>query len=183
VPLTRIEIEQKLSRSRADCIDHLSALTEEELHAPRTQSQHDPELWWSRADHFIHTTLIERTFNGIIRRHIAGEKGMAGSPVQLGDDGEPVTSWDEIMKLVNAYTEEWAIEHRGKPLDELVRIGAEVRGDTLQLLSSLTDEQLADRIPGAPWAGGRIGGMLAVNADHALAHHGYGTDGSGPEHP
>lgn len=33
------------------------------------------------------------------------------------------------MAAVNRYTEEWAVEHRGKPLDELVRIGAEVRGD------------------------------------------------------
>ena len=119
----------------------------------------------------------------MIRRHVAGEQGMAGSPVQLDDEGKPATSWDEIMKAVNRFTEDWAIQHRGKPLDELVRIGAEVRGDTLQLLSSLTDEQLADRIPGAPWAKGVVGGIIAINADHAYAHHGYGEGGGGPEHP
>jgi hypothetical protein len=183
VPLNRIEIEQKLSKSRADCIDKLSAMTEEELYAPQTQSEHDPSLWWSRADHFIHTTAIEKNFNAMIRRHVAGEQGMAGSPVNLDDDGKPVGSWEDIMKAVNAWTEEWAIQHRGKPLDELVRIGADVRGDTLQLLSSLTDEQLADTIPGAPWAKGVVGGIIAINADHAFAHHGYGSDGSGPEHP
>lgn len=181
--MDRIKIEMKLSRSRVACIEHLQTLTEEELYAPRTQSEHDPELWWSRADHFVHTTLIERNFNAMIRRHLAGDVAMAGSPVQLDDEGKPATSWPDIMKAVNAFTEEWAVEHRGKPLDELVRIGAEVRGDTLQLLSSLTDEQLVDRIPGAPWAGGVIGGILAINADHALAHDGYGEDGPDHEHP
>ena len=181
--MDRIEIELKLNRSRSECIERLSALSDEELHAPRTQSEHDPSLWWSQADHFIHTTAIEKNFNAMIRRHVAGEPGMAGSPVQLDDDGKPATSWDDIMKKVNAFTEEWAIQHRGKPLDELVRIGAEVRGDTLQLLSSLTDEQLADRIPGAPWAKGVIGGIIAINADHAYAHRGYGEGGTGPEHP
>ena len=181
--MDRIEIELKLNRSRTDCIERLSALSEEELYAPRTQSEHDPSLWWSQADHFIHTTAIEKNFNAMIRRHIAGEPGMAGSPVQLDDEGKPATSWDDIMKKVNAFTEEWAVQHRGKPLDELVRIGAEVRGDTLQLLSTLTDDQLADRIPGAPWAKGVIGGIIAINADHAYAHHGYGEGGTGPEHP
>ena len=179
--MSRIEIELKLHRSRVESIERLQGLTEEELYAPRTQSEHDPDLWWSRADHFVHTTLIERSFNAMIRRHVAGGVGMEGSPVQLDEAGTPATSWTDIMKAVNAYTEEWAIEHRGKPLDELVRIGADVRGDTLQLLASLTDEQLADRIPGAPWAGGVIGGILAVNADHAIAHRGYGEHHEGHE--
>lgn len=116
----------------------------------RTRSEHDPDLWWSRADHFIHATRIERSFNDVIRRHVDGGVGMAGSRVQLDAEGKPEGSWDDIMKSVNAYTEKWAVENRGKPLDELVRIGSEVRGETLQLLSTLTDEQLADRIPGAP---------------------------------
>ena len=44
--MDRIEIELKLNRSRTDCIERLSKLTDEELHAPRTQSEHDPSLWW-----------------------------------------------------------------------------------------------------------------------------------------
>ncbi len=181
--MDRIEIELQLHRSRTACIEELRALTEEELHAPRTRSDHDPSLWWSRADHFVHTTLIERNFNDMIRRHVAGEVAMAGSPVQLDDELQPTSSWEDIMAAVNRFTEEWAVEHRGKPLDELVRIGAAVRGDTLRLLSELTDEQLADRIPGAPWANGVVGGIIAINAAHAEAHHGYGTDGPGPAHP
>ncbi|MDY7100850.1 MAG: DinB family protein [Actinomycetota bacterium] len=182
VDVDRIEIELRLNRTRTSCIEHLRTLSEDELHAPRTRSEHDPSLWWSEADHFVHTTLIERNFNDMIRRHLAGEVAMAGSPVQLDDDLKPATSWDEIMKAVNRFTEEWAVEHRGKPLDELVRLGAQVRGETLQLLSELTDEQLADRIPSAPWANGVVGGILAANADHAEIHHGWGVNGPGPEH-
>lgn len=188
--MNRIEIEQKLNKSRTQLIDELSALSEEELYAPRTQSEHDPDLWWSRADHFIHTTLIEKNFNKMIRVHLAGGQGMSVMGAGEGDDGEgplKLTGKDvdfaAIMKRVNAFTEKWAIENRGKSLDELVRIGSEVRGDTLQLLSTLTDEDLAQKIPGAPWAGGIVGGIIAVNADHAIAHHGYGTDHDHHEHP
>ena len=181
--MNRIEIEQKLNKSRTQLIDELSQLSDEELYAPRTQSEHDPKLWWSRADHFIHTTLIEKNFNEMIRRHLAGGDGMSAMRID-GEAGEAAAhnltdrnaDWAAIMRRVNAFTEKWAVEHRGKPLDELVRIGAEVRGDTLQLLSSLSDDDLAQKIPGAPWAHGIIGGILAVNADHALAHHEYGRD-------
>ena len=45
--MSRIEIELKLHRSRVECIEQLQGLTEEELYASRTQSEHDPDLWWS----------------------------------------------------------------------------------------------------------------------------------------
>jgi hypothetical protein len=45
-----------------------------------------------------------------------------------------------------------------------------VRADTLQLLSELTDEDLASKIPGAPWGDGTVGGVLAVHAAHHRMH-------------
>jgi hypothetical protein len=82
------------------------------------------------------------------------------------------------MAGVHRWTESWADEHRGKPLDELVRIGLAVRADTLALLASLTDEQLASTIPGAPWADGTVGGILAVNADHGRQHFAWAQEGT-----
>ena len=172
--MNRIEIETKLNTDRAWLLERLSAMTEEELYAPRTPSEHDPEKTWSFADHFIHTTLIERNFNDMFRRHITGEQGMT---LGRNKDGSQ-QSREEIMAGVHLWTEKWAEEQRGKPLDELVRIGAETRAETLKLLSELTQEQLDSKIPGAPWADGTVGGVMAVNADHGRMHFNYAKEGT-----
>ena len=172
--MNRIEIEARLSGDRAWLIEKLAAMSPDELFAPRTRSEHDPDKTWSYADHFVHTTLIERNWNEMFRRHLAGGQGMAR---RQNADGSPQTQ-EQIMAWLHGWTEGWASEHRGKPLDELVRIGAETRADTLRLLSELSQEQLDSKIPGAPWADGTVGGIMAANADHALMHYGYAKEGS-----
>jgi len=176
--VNRIEIEIKLNRGRADALERLAAMDEDELRRPRTQSEHDPDSWWSYADHFIHTTLIERNFNAMIRRHIRGEQGMDRELVD--ESGSALRSREDVMAYVHAFTEKWKVENDGKPVDELARIGAEVRSDTLALLSELNDDQLASKIPGAPWADGTVGGIMAVHADHGLMHQRWAEEGAGP---
>lgn len=171
--MNRIEIEVKLNRDRAWLLETLSAMDEDELRAPRTRSEHDPEKTWSFADHFVHTTLIERNWNEMIRRHVGGESGMAP---RVAGDGTP-QSREDVMAGIHRWTESWADKNRDKPLDELVRIGLEVRADTLALLSKLTDEQLASKIPGAPWADGTVGGIMAANADHGRTHFKWAKEG------
>jgi len=172
--MNRIEIEIKLNRDRAWLLETLGAMSPGELHAPRTRSEHDPNKWWSYADHFIHTTRIERNWNDMIRRHLRGEPAL---PRRLREDGTP-QSREEVMAGIRAWTEAWADEHRGKPFAELVRIGLAVRAETLALLAELTDAQLAEQIPGAPWADGTIGGILAANADHGRMHFRWAREGS-----
>jgi hypothetical protein len=58
----------------------------------------------------------------------------------------------------------------------VVALGASARAITLQLLSELTDEQLEETLPGAPWADGTIGGVLAANADHGRMHWKWAKD-------
>ncbi|MEX2080218.1 MAG: DinB family protein [Dehalococcoidia bacterium] len=172
--MNRIEIEIKLNRDRAWLLETLSGMTAEELSAPRTPSEHDPAETWSFADHFIHTTLIEQNWNGMFRRHIAGEPGMQA---RLSGDGSP-QSREEVMAGIHRWTEDWAGKHRGKGLDELVTIGLGVRADTLRLLSELTDEQLESKIPGAPWADGTVGAIMAANADHGRMHYKWASEGA-----
>lgn len=171
--MNRIEIEEKLNQDRAWLLAALAAMPAEELHAPRTRSEHDPARTWSLADHFIHTTLIERNWNDMFRRHLAGEQGM-----RLGrnSDGSQ-QSREEIMAGVHRWTEEWAEKHRGLPLDELVRVGAATRAETLALLSELTQADLDSKIPGAPWADGTVGGIMAANADHGRTHYRWAKEG------
>jgi len=170
--MDRIEIEIRLNRDRAWLLERLGAMPVEELMAPRTFSEHDPESCWSFADHFVHTTLIERNWNAMIRRHVSGDRGLEP---RLRSDGSQ-QSMDEIMASIHSWTEEWKAEHSGKPFSELVRIGQEVRGDTLALLAELSDDDLASKIPGAPWADGTVGAILAANADHGRMHYGWAQE-------
>ncbi len=170
--MNRIEIEITLNRDRAWLLERLGAMTVDELTAPRTFSEHDPESRWSFADHFVHTTLIERNWNAMFRRHVSGDPGLEP---RLRSDGSP-QSMDEIMASIHAWTEEWKAEHSGKSFVELVRIGQEVRADTIALLAELTDEDLASTIPGAPWADGTVGGIMAANAGHGRMHYGWAEE-------
>ncbi len=172
--LNRIEIETKLNTDRAWLLETLSAMSPEELYAPRTPSEHDPAKNWSYADHFIHTTLIEHNWNAMFRRHLSGEPGMAA---RVNKDGSAQTR-EEIMAGIHTWTEAWAEKHRGKSLDELVRVGLETRSETLKLLCELTQEQLDSKIPGAPWADGTVGGIMAANAGHGRTHFKWAKEGT-----
>jgi hypothetical protein len=172
--MNRVEIEVKLNQDRAWLLSTLSSMSEEELTRPRTASEHDASKTWSYADHFIHTTLIEENWNAMFRRHLSGEPGM---PKRISKDGTPQTR-DEVMKGIHKWTEDWADKHRGKPFEELVRVGLAIRADTLSLLAELTDEQLASTIPGTPWADSTVGGIMAANADHGRLHFNYAKTGT-----
>ncbi len=170
--MNRIDIEIKLNRDRAWLLERLGAMSVEELSAPRTFSEHDPESRWSFADHFVHTTLIERNWNAMFRRHVSGDQGLEP---RLRSDGSP-QSMDEIMASIHEWTEEWKAEHSGQSFAELVRVGQAVRADTIALLAELSDEDLASKIPGAPWADGTVGGIMAANADHGRMHYGWAEE-------
>lgn len=174
--MNRSEIEVKLHRGRADALEMLAAMDQTDLRAPRTRSEHDAESWWSWADHFIHISLIEKNFNAMIRRHLSGEQGMDAAMVD--ESGKTLRPLGDIMAYVHERTEAWKVKHQDRPLDELVRVGAAVRSDTLELLSELDDEQLQSKIPGAPWADGTVGGILAVHTDHWKMHRKWAHEGS-----
>lgn len=171
--MRRIEIETKLNRDRAWLLDTYAGLDEATLHSGITPSEHDPANLWTALDHLAHLALIEHNFAAMVRRHVAG----SDNPVGLlnGPDGAPRTR-DQIMASVHAMTEEWQRKHAGKSMSEVVALGQEARAVTLQLLSELTDEQLAEVLPGAPWADGTIGGVLGANADHGRMHWKWVTD-------
>ena len=46
-------------------------------------------------------------------------------------------------------------------------------------MKELTNEQLTEKLPGAPWADGTIGGVLAVNGDHGRVHWSWLREGLG----
>ncbi len=78
--------------------------------------------------------------------------------------------------MVHAMTERFQQEHRHDSLSEVVALTGAARGETLQLLAELSDEQLEEKLEGAPWADGTLGGVLGANADHAQTHWKWLTD-------
>jgi hypothetical protein len=165
--MDRTEIEAKLSRDRAWLIETVSAMPEADLLRPATPSEHDPSMSWCAKDHLAHLAGIERNFNAMIRRHLDGDADPVG--LRTNRDGTTRTM-AEIMATVHAMNQAWVDEHREKALSALTALGQQVRGETLQLLGTLTDAQLAEKLPGAPWSDGTIGGVLSVNADHGRQH-------------
>lgn len=171
--MNRTEIEIKLNNDRTWLLETWVAMSPEELTRGIKASRHDSEFLWSAQDHLVHLAGIEVAFNNIIRRHVAGES----NPIELftpKPDGS-LPSMEEIMARVHAMNDVWVREHRGKSLDEVIALGQKVRAETLALLAGLSDEQLQEKIPGAPWGDGTVGGVMAIHGDHARMHHGYVT--------
>jgi hypothetical protein len=177
--MNRIEIEKKLHEDRAWLLETYSQLSEDQLFGDLTPSEHDPSNFWSALDHLAHLALIERNFAAMIRRHISGHKNPVG--LAKDDSGAPRTR-DQIMASVHAMTEEWQLQHHGKSLHEVVALGASARAVSLELLSELTDEQLEEVLPGAPWADGTVGGVIAANADHGRMHWKWAKDAGVLDH-
>src|SRR5262244_1478342 len=174
--MNRIELEARLNRERASLLESYASLSAEDVNRPVTASQHEGGAHWSAKDHLAHLAGIENIFNGIIRRHLAGDP----EPIRLpkGPDGNLLPR-DQIMPHVHAMNEAWVNEHRHKSFSEVVALGQKIRSQTLAMMAELTDEQLQEKVPGAPWSDGSIGGILSVNADHGRNHFKQVTDALG----
>jgi len=165
--MKRIEIETKLNENRVWILGQFEALSPDQLSQPLTPSEHDPDNYWTALDHFAHLALIELNFAQMIRRHVAGDENPVG--LRIGKDGQP-RSREQVMAGVHAMTDEFQRAHRGDNLSQVVALTASARGETLRLLSELSDEQLAEVLPGAPWEDGTVGGVLTANAGHGRMH-------------
>jgi len=172
--MDRIEIEATLNRDRAWLLETYAMLAPGDLVRGVTKSEHDPSSLWSPKDHLAHLAGIEHNFVRMIRRHVEGDSNPVG--LRTNADGAPRTM-EQIMATVHEMTESWVVLHRASTLAEVVALGQEARAATLVLLAELTDAQLAEKLPGAPWADGTIGGVLATNAMHGRMHWGWVKEG------
>jgi hypothetical protein len=172
--MNRIELETKLNGDRAWLLETYIAMSPEELTRPATPSEHDPAASWSAKDHLAHLSGIEKAFNSMIRRHLGGDTNPVGLMTNADGSERPR---EQIMAGVHAMTEAWVAQHRQKSLFEVVALGQQVRSETLALIAELTDAQLEEKLPGAPWADGTIGGVLGAYGSHARGHYRWVTEG------
>jgi hypothetical protein len=165
--MDRTEIEIKLNRDRAWLLETVAALPEGTVTQPATQSAHDPTSMWSAKDHLAHLAAIEENFVRMIRNYLGGETNPVAVVGNADGTRKPM---DDIIRIVNEMNESWVIKLRPKPIAEIIAFGQQARAQTIALLGELSDEQLAQKLPGAPWSDGTIGGVLSVNADHGRMH-------------
>ncbi len=165
--MNRIEIEATIARDRAGLLERAAALPPGDLIRGVTPSGHDSASMWSALDHLAHLAGIERSFNAMIRAHLSG----ASSPVAImRDDGGERRTLDQIMAVLNRTNEEHVLAHRGESLAQIVALGQAARAETLAIMADLTDDQLAQKVPDAPWADGTVGGIISTNAAHGRMH-------------
>ena len=165
--MDRLEIELTLTRDRAGLLERVGALSPADLARGATDSAHDPASQWSALDHLAHLAGIERNFNAMIRAHLDGDARPVG--IMRDNSGERRTM-EQIMAAVNRMNEEWVVRHRGKSLAQVLALGETTRAETLALLGELTDDQLAQKVPDAPWADGTVGAIIATNGMHGRIH-------------
>lgn len=172
--MNRTEIEIKLNKDRAWTLETWATYSPEDLTRGITVSRHNPEFSWSAKDHLAHLSGIETVFNTIIKKFIAGDP----NPISImkNPDGT-APSREEIMAKVHAMNDAWVNKNVEKSFHEIVALGQQIRSSTLSLLGELGDEQLEEKIPGAPWGDGTVGGIIAINGDHAKQHYGWVTAG------
>lgn len=158
---TRDAIRGKLAKERDALVARYRAFPAADLERACTQSEAPGGEPWRAKDHLAHLAMIERAFQSMIRRTVQGEK----SPVGLGGG-----SREEVIARVHGNNQTNVDEHRADDLDTLLADLEAARKGTLALLDELSDDQLAEPVPGAPWADGTIGGVLITNAYHEVQH-------------
>lgn len=161
---TRAEILDTLNTSQEHLFTLVRAWTPEELERACIANEVPGGAPWRPKDHVSHLALIERAFQRMIQRTLAGKSDPVGFSRTGATNREEVVAW--IHRQNQAYTEAHAADSREQILDDL----AAARQESLILLEQLTDAQLALPVPGAPWADGTIGGLLITNARHSVQH-------------
>ena len=164
----RSAIKGKLAKERERLVARYQELADDDLVRPCTQSEAPDGAPWAAKDHLAHLSMIERSFQGMVRRALAGDS----NPVGFGTG-----SRDDILARVHRGNQENVDAHRDVDVDTLLADLDEARRDTLALLDELSDEQLAEPVPGAPWADGTVGGVLITNAYHEAQHLAWVDEG------
>lgn len=166
---TRAEITSKLDEELSNLLEHYRSLSREDLERPCTESEVDGAAPWCAKDHLAHLAMIERAFQGMIKRTIGGSSNPVGFDFKADRVG--------AIARVHQGNQDDVEAHKDDDLDTLIASLTDSRAESRRLLDSLTDEQLATPVPGAPWMDGTIGGVILTNAYHQIQHWKWVSEG------
>jgi hypothetical protein len=161
---TREDILHTLAEEHKKLLARYQAFTPEELDTPCTESEDPNGAPWRPKDHLAHLTLIEQSFQKMIKRTLKGYEDPVGfSRIGARDRGE-------VLAWIHHQNQDYVDAHRDDDMTTRLANLEQARQETLSLLAQLTDEQLKEPITGAPWNDGTIGGVLITNAHHEGQH-------------
>jgi hypothetical protein len=129
---------------------------------PVTVSQHPGGSPWSATDHLAHIVESELGLLAIGRRLVAGEP----DPVSISRRGK--TS-EERTEFVNRENQAQVLGRRGQSFDALLDELKKVVEERTRLIHGLTNEQLAQPVPGSERPDLSWGALLG-SARHAQTH-------------
>ena len=176
--MERDVVELELFRARRWMVDTWSALSPDQLDQHVTQSEHDPGVWWTPLDHLAHVSHLLLQPVGIVERHFFGESRSVpmsdGRPMLTIPFGLPM---EQLLPRLHEMTHQVWGEYRGSSLDEVLRMGQRTLGRTLDLLGSLSAEQLNEKIDGSPYGDSTAGPLLLAVAGHARLHWRWVVEG------
>ena len=179
--MTRVEIELALHRARAWQLEVYSSLPDEVLHAPATQDEHDPDVWWTPKDHLAHSSYIASVVCMIIRHNVFGldiealnfhERMAIGHKETLAS----MPTMADLVPRVHERTNEMWRAHHDKTFGQVVAMGEESYAEIFSLLASITDGQLESVVidRGVKQS---IAEQLATLAGHDRQHWGWAIRG------
>lgn len=174
-PLTRDELIAALTEQRARLEAWFAARAPEDLERPLTASEVEGAPQWAARDHLAHALGVERYLTGVVRRTLAGADDPAGIYTHTGS-----MERDAVMRAINASNQAAVSKYHDQPVDALLAKLRETRPATLELLSSLTDEQLDQASPHSPFGRGTVRDLFRQIARHDGQHVDWLTEASGP---
>ncbi len=164
----RSTILSTLQSQRAELERRYRAFDADTVTVPCTPSEDPDGDDWSAKDHLAHLLRIEKAFLAMARLTISGDD----APVKIAGS----TMKDKLAQ-VHRDNEEHVAEHRVADVDALLDELSDARAKTLAFIETLSDDQLGQPIPGAPWGDGSIGGVLMANAGHEKQHLAWVDEG------
>jgi hypothetical protein len=165
----RDEIVRSLQDSLSFLEETYGALATGSLRAPCTHSEMPGAGDWSPLDHLAHLVAIEGAFNEFCTRTLDGDE----RPIRWEGSNR-----DEILAYVHRTNQAYVESRRHMSLDEIMASVRSRRAATLDLVAKLSDDDLGRTVPGAPWADGTVGGILAVHTDHWKMHRNWADAGT-----
>ena len=147
----------------------VAARTSEELEQPATPSEGEDGGMWRPKDHLAHAVAVETYLREVAQRTLAGVKDPTEFYTQVASmDRESVRQ--AIKKAMKEASERALTEYREAPIEGILERLGETRRATLDLLESLSDEQLDQVAPQSPFGHGTVREMFQEIARHDEQH-------------
>ncbi len=162
---TREELIAALTEQRERLERWFAARTPEDLERPLTPSEVEGGEMWRAKDHLAHALGVERYFQGVVKRTLAGEEDPAGFYTRVGS-----LDRDAVARMVNQSNERAIAKYHDEPAATLLEKLGETRRETLALLASLSDERLDLVSPHSPYGQGRVRDLFRQIARHDGQH-------------